>query len=71
MTLFIIVMLIIGAFTAYFFGMDAALKTGIKAMDTWILMGLFIAFVSPVLGIGRFLFTIIQKITRLFRRKTA
>jgi len=69
MTLFVIVMLIIGAFTAYFFGADAALKTGLKAMDAWILVGLFIAFLSPVLGLGRFLFAIFRKITHLFRRR--
>ena len=68
MILFIIVMLIIGAFTAYFFGTDAALKTGLKAVDAWLLIGLFIAFLSPVLGLGHFLFTIIQKITYLLCR---
>ena len=69
MTLFVIVMLIIGAFTAYFFGLDAALKTGLKAMDTWILIGLFIAFLSPILGVGRLLFMIIREIAQLFRRR--
>jgi hypothetical protein len=69
MILFIVVMLTIGAFTAYFFGTDAALKTGLKAMDTWILIGLLIAILSPVFGIGRVLFTVIRKITHLFRRR--
>lgn len=69
MILFVIVMLIVGAVTAYFFGTDAALKTGIKAMDAWILIGLLIAILSPMFGIGRFLFSIFRKITHLFRRR--
>lgn len=69
MILFIIVMLIIGGVTAYFFGTDAALKTGLKAMDAWILIGLLIAILSPVFGIGRFLFFAIRKIASLFRRR--
>lgn len=69
MTLFVIVMLIIGAFTAYFFGTDAALRTGPKVLDAWLLIGLFIAFLSPFLGIGRFLFALIRKIAHLLRRR--
>lgn len=66
---FVVVMMIIGLITSYLFGTDTALKVGLKVMDWWILAGLAIVLLTPVLNIGEFILFLILKIVRLCRRK--
>jgi hypothetical protein len=69
MTLFILVMLTIGAVTSFLYGTNAALQAGIKAMDFWILAGLAVVILGPILNLGWLLLSLLKRILHLFHRK--
>jgi len=68
MTLFIIIAIIVGGFTAYFFDVPTSLKVGENLINYWILAGLAIIVLSPILGLTRLTYHLFHKISGLFRR---
>ena len=65
---FIIVMSIVGGFTAYFFGVPASLKVGRDLTDLWITAGLAVIFLGPLLGLAQFVHQFFRRIAGLVRR---
>ena len=69
MTLYIVVLLMVGAVTAIFFGMETSLRAGERLTEYWIIAGLVLTILSPFLGIFRILRSFGQKLYNLFNRK--
>ena len=65
---FIVVALIVGTFTAYFFDVDSALWAGKCMVDIWIVTGLVLTVLSPVMEIFHFVRSIVKKAYRIFHR---
>lgn len=73
---FIIVAVIVGGFTAYFFGVPASLKVGEGLISVWIIAGLALTLLEPLLSLlkllwiwARKLFVLCDKIsTRITKR---
>ena len=66
---FIVMVLIVGAFTAYFFDVDAAQRAGKCMVDIWIVTGLVLTVLSPVMEIFHFVRSIVKKGYRIFHRR--
>ncbi len=69
MTLFIVVLLIVGTVSAIFFDVDTALKAGKFTVEFWIITGLILTILGPFIGIFRLVKAIVQKVYHLFYRK--
>lgn len=63
MTQFFIVMIIVGAVTAYFWGPSTAVKIGPRILDYWILAGLVVVLLSPVIQLIKWGLFLFRKIT--------
>ena len=68
MTLYFVVLLMVGAVTAIFFGMETSLRTGERLTEYWIIAGLVLTILSPFLGIFRLIKSIVQRVRRLSHR---
>ena len=71
MRVFLVAEILVGAFTAYFFGVDTALQAGKRLVDIWIVAGLVLTFLEPVFEIFHFFQFIVQMVFRFFHRKNA
>ena len=65
---FMIVVVIVGAFTAIFFGVPASLKAGENLITYWLLAGFLVAVWKPFYGLVRFVRDVFHKISGIFRR---
>ncbi|GEM_PF-4743006 len=60
---FFMVLIAVAAVTAYFFGPDKAIQIGPKVLDYWLLLGLAVFILGPVLSLLKWL--------NFFRKKLA
>ncbi len=65
---FIVVLLVVCAFTAYFFDVDTALWAGKRTVEFYLVAGLVLAVLSPLVEIFRFVTFIVQKVYHVFHR---
>lgn len=65
---FMIVAVIVGAFTAVFFGAQASLKAGVDLLNLWMLGGLLIMIIGPFLGLVRLVREVCRSVAGIFRR---
>ncbi len=65
---FMIVAVIVGGFTACFFGVPASLMVGRKLTEFWIMAGLLVTIMGPFFGLVRFVRDAFHRITGIFRR---
>ncbi len=63
-----IVVVIMGAITACFFGVPAALTVGRELTATWIVAGLIVTVLGPFFNLIRFFRNLTQRTTRFFHR---
>ncbi len=68
MRLFLVVETIVGAFTAYFFDVDTALRVGKDLVEYWIIAGLVLTFLDPVLEIYYFVRFVLRKAYHVLSR---
>ncbi len=59
---FIFVLIIVGAVSGYFFGVDTALWAGKRTVEFWILAGVIITILGPLLNLFRFVTSVAQKV---------
>ncbi len=64
---YMIVVVIVGAFTAIFFGVPASLKVGQKLTELWIMAGFLAIVLNPFLDLVRFVRHVFHRIAALFR----
>ena len=62
MLLFIYFLLIVGLVAGYFFGVDAALLAGKKAIQLWILVWLLLFLIRPIVDLYRRIREIIARL---------
>ncbi len=70
MRLFLVVETIVGAFTAYFFDVDTALRVGKHLVEYWIIAGLVLTFLEPVVEIFYFVRFVFRKVYHVLYRFT-
>jgi hypothetical protein len=68
---FMIVAVIVGAFTAIFFGVPASLKVGENLITYWILAGFLVMVWKPFYGLVRLVRDVLHKVSGIFRRISA
>lgn len=64
---FLIVAVAVFLITAHFWDVETAIKTGPKLLDYWMLAGLAILIIGPVINLLRFTSFIIFKVFRFIR----
>ncbi len=64
---YIIVMAIVGVFTACFFGVPASLAVGRNLTALWIVGGFVVIFLGPLFDLARLFRYFYQRVTSLFR----
>jgi len=65
---YMIVAVIVGAFTAIFFGVPASLAVGRELTVAWITTGLLVVFLRPLFDLVRFARHLFHRIAGIFRR---
>ncbi len=59
---FIFVLIIVGVVSCYFFGVDTALWAGKRTVEFWILAGVIITILGPLVDLFRFVKRAVQKV---------